>query len=130
MTDFTIEAIRDRAHLSPARRDCRCLPSADADVRHLLVEVKEWRPIETAPKDNVNVLIGAFDNGEWRCTVASYLYGETQMADMGRLPPAPRPITRGASWSLAAWGTYADSGAVDFDPTHWTYSPDPPEPAP
>ena len=85
-----------------------------------------WQLIETASKDDVYLLIGAFDRGKWRCTVACYLYGETQMADMGWRAPEPRPITKGMSWSLEAWGAYADDGDVDFDPTHWMPLPDPP----
>jgi len=88
--------------------------------------MNDWQPIETAPRNSVDVLIGAWvtyadrGNFSWECTVAKYLYGERGLADpSGKV----MSIDKGESWFLQEAGAYAEDYEPSFDPTHWALIP-------
>ncbi len=68
-------------------------------------EATQWQPIETAPKDGTEILIGRFDEdgSEWYATAEWWV----------------------RSWAFM-WAKNIDHPVlIDFEPTHWRPLPPP-----
>ena len=59
--------------------------------------MSEWQPIETAPKDRTDIMIGAWHNGVWQQCMSFYM----------------------PEYKLF-------NGKLEQTPTHWMPLPDPP----
>lgn len=66
-----------------------------------------WQPIETAPKDGTEILIGQSYKDVWYSCVVEWNSNE---------------------WRLTETGSYAEDAVPDIDPTHWCQIPEPPTP--
>lgn len=77
----------------------------------------EWQPIETAPKDGTEVLVGRYVNGEWRLCQAGWHH----------FPGCDNPI-QGYEPDVWWWNCDADWGGITDDegPTHWMPLTEPP----
>ena len=81
-----------------------------------------WKPIETAPKDGIPILVG--------CWEPHYLWNQP-IKTFDRKPDRWQAITVywqpvERAWNLVEAGNFAESDVPEFEPTHWTEIPTPP----
>lgn len=66
----------------------------------------KWEPIETAPKDGMEIIVSC-PPGEGYAP--AYAHVKWWTIDKGR-----------GEWCLVNTGDYATSSNIEFEPTHWT----------
>ena len=92
------------------------------DIRH---HDNEWQPIETAPKDETDVIVGVDIADTWIVRSAWYRSPEL-IADHAEYDPE--------NWDASdvGWWSYRNSVSQEklegiYEPTHWIPLPSPPE---
>lgn len=77
-----------------------------------------WQPIETAPKDGTEILVG-------RWIVQGYFH-QGKWVDKGKKWTCTSVAWEKNTWILIEWGTYAEFGELSETPTYWMPLPPPP----